>query len=84
MRAIRGYTAAIVAASACEFLLDYVTSRLFPMIVVFDAASVNAQLRLHRGYTLDAGDGDFRCPSETDLPEDLKIIIGRVYCGNGT
>ena len=46
------------------------------MIVVFDAASVNAQLRLHRGYTLDAGDGGFRSPSETDLAEDLKIIVG--------
>jgi len=46
------------------------------MIVVFDAASVNAQLSLHRGYTLDAGDGGFRCLSETDLAEDLKIIVG--------
>jgi hypothetical protein len=66
------------------FLLDYVTSRLLPVIVVCEAASVNAQLRLHRGYTLDAGDGGFRCPSETDLAEDLKIIVGLVKCGNGT
>ena len=54
------------------------------MIVVCDAASVNAQLRLHRGYTLDAGDGGPRSPSETDLAEDLKIVVGRVNCGNGT
>jgi len=33
------------------------------MIVVLDAASVNAQLRLHRGYTPDAGDGDFWRPT---------------------
>jgi hypothetical protein len=46
------------------------------MIVVFDAASVNAQLRLHRGYTLDAGDGGLRSPSETEPAEDLKIIVG--------
>src|SRR5207248_10849135 len=31
-------------------------ARLFPMIVVCDATSVNAQLRLHRGYTSDADD----------------------------
>jgi hypothetical protein len=33
------------------------------MIVVLDAASVNAQLRLHRGYTPDADDGGFRRPT---------------------
>ena len=63
---------------------EKINPRLTAMIVVCDTASVNAQLRLHRGYTLDAGDGGPRSPSETDLAEDLKIVVGRVNCGNGT